>query len=291
MSNKFVLGTANFGTSYGVSRGDIVMQENEIKNVIRVAEKNGSFQFDTAPAYGNAEISLGKYLKNPSAASVFTKISGEELNSVSQIMDSARRSLERTKVSKFSGIYLHNENIFDLVGHKEIRKGVKELLDSGVTEKVGISVYSLDTLLKAKEICPELNLFQIPENICDRRNYDSEKIEHLALNGNSIYIRSIFLQGLLLMETKDIPNRFDKVIPCIEKLIEYSKLLNISREVMCLSYALMIPWAEGIVIGVASISQLENLLNPTITLPVDFERHIPTVDVEILDPRNWPNLK
>jgi hypothetical protein len=267
------------------------MQENEIRNVIKAAEKVGSFQFDTAPAYGNAEVSLGKYLKNPSGASVFTKISGEELNSVSQMMDSARRSLERTRVSKFSGIYLHNEDIFDSVGLKEIRQGVKELLDSGITEKVGISVYSLDTLLKAKDICPELNLFQIPENICDRRTYNSEKIQHLSLNGNSIYIRSVFLQGLLLMEPKDIPNRFNKVIPCIEKLIEYSKSLNISREVVCLSYALMIPWAEGIVVGVASLSQLENLLNPTITLPNDFEGHIPTVDSEILDPRNWPNLK
>ena len=66
--------------------------------------------------------------------------------------------------------------------------------------------------------------------------------------------------------------------------------LEITREALCISYARMIPWASGIVVGVASLSHLQDLLKPTISLPEDFELHVPILDFEFLDPRGWPKL-
>jgi aryl-alcohol dehydrogenase-like predicted oxidoreductase len=291
MSGNFVLGTANFGTRYGISNGEIVLQENEIAKIVQLAENSGLFAFDTAPSYGNAESQLGLLLNTPKKASIFTKISSDNSNSVSEMILSATKSLERAKVSKFSGIYLHNERIFESNNVQVILAGVRELLDSGITERVGISVYSIDTLLKAKDICPELNLFQVPENICDRRLFNSDELKNLAQNGDSIFIRSIFLQGLLLMELDKVPKEFSGIISNIEILIRYAKELNVSREALCLSYARNISWATGIILGVASLSHLESSLKPAVSLPEDFEIHIPSIDSEFLDPRNWPKFK
>jgi aryl-alcohol dehydrogenase-like predicted oxidoreductase len=291
MSSNFVLGTANFGAKYGISNGNLVLQEHEIDKIVALAENSGLFQFDTAPAYGNAESQLGLSLKHPETANIFTKISGEDSKSVTKMLDSAKRSLERTRVSKFSGIYLHDESIFETANPNEIIVGIRELLDSGITERVGISVYSMEAVVKAKDICSELNLFQVPENICDRRLCNSQVMKDIAQAGDSIYVRSIFLQGLLLMEPNQIPKEFSKIVPAIEKLTYYANFLNVSKKALCLSYARNILWADGIVIGVASFSQIEELLEPAVTLPEDFESHIPSFDLDFLDPRNWPKLK
>jgi aryl-alcohol dehydrogenase-like predicted oxidoreductase len=290
MSSNLVLGTANFGAKYGISNGELFLQEDEINKIVGLAEISGLFQFDTAPAYGNAESQLGISLKHPETARVFTKISGEDSKSAARMLESAKKSLERTKVSKFSGIYLHDEGILELANPREIIVGIRELLDSGITERVGISVYSKEALLRAKEIYPELNLFQVPENICDRRIQYSKILKDLANADNSIYVRSIFLQGLLLMEPMAVPKEFSKVIPTLEKLIAFSRRHETSREALCLSYALTISWAKGIVVGVASLLQLEKLLEPAFSLPEDFESHIPTIDLDFLDPRYWSKL-
>jgi aryl-alcohol dehydrogenase-like predicted oxidoreductase len=290
MRSNFVLGTANFGTKYGISNGGSSLHGDDVKKIVGFAEKSGLFQFDTAPSYGNAENLLGLSLKHPRSAGIFTKISSGDSGSVSKMLQSVRRSLVRTGASKFSGIYLHDESVLETTNPKEVILGIKELLDSGLTERVGISVYSEDALIKAKNICPELNLFQVPENICDRRLYNSEIMKKLALSGDLIYVRSIFLQGLLLMKPKNIPKEFFKILANVEKLIEFAKLYNISREALCLSYARKIPWATGLIIGVASVSQLEKLLEPETALPQDFELHIPSIEEEFLDPRNWPRI-
>ena len=92
------------------------------------------------------------------------------------------------------------------------------------------------------------------------------------------------------MEPLNLPKEFLQAIPTLEKLIEFSHLHNTSREALCLSYAQSISWAKGIVVGVASITQLKKLLEPRVTLPKDFDIEIPALDVEFLDPRGWPKL-
>jgi aryl-alcohol dehydrogenase-like predicted oxidoreductase len=291
MNVDLVLGTANFGVRYGISNGNQLLQEEEIAEIVHSAENSGIIQFDTAPAYGNAETHLGRTLLNPKNARVFTKIDAQNAASVSKVMESANRSLLRTKVEKFAGIYLHDESVLFSSKSKKVVSAIRELLNSGITERVGISVYSIENAFRAKDICPELNLFQVGENICDRRLYHSEDMNNFAQEGNNVYIRSIFLQGILLMEPKDVPKEFHGIIPNLKSLIDYAEYLNTSREALCLAYVRQISWAAGIVAGVASLSQLDKLLEPGADLPSDFENHVMPLELEFLDPRTWHGLK
>jgi aryl-alcohol dehydrogenase-like predicted oxidoreductase len=291
MNVDLVLGTANFGVRYGISNGNQLLQEEEIAEIVHLAENSGLIQFDTAPAYGNAEAHLGIALLNPKNARVFTKIDAQSAVSVSKVMESANRSLLRTKVEKFAGIYLHDESVLFSSKSKKVVSAIRELLNSGITERVGISVYSIENAFRAKDICPELNLFQVAENICDRRLYHSEEMNNFSQEGNDVYIRSIFLQGLLLMELRNVPKEFHGIIPSLKSLIDYAKSLNTSREALCLAYVRQISWAAGIVVGVASLSQLDKLLEPETDLPSDFEKYVVPLELEFLDPRTWHELK
>ena len=49
-SNKIILGTANFGKSYGLFKNKV--DRNKIRNILNFAKKNGIKYLDTAKEYG-----------------------------------------------------------------------------------------------------------------------------------------------------------------------------------------------------------------------------------------------
>ena len=58
MIKKFILGTANFGSDYGIINKSYKPLLAE--KILSIAFKNGIFNLDTAPDYKNSEIILGK---------------------------------------------------------------------------------------------------------------------------------------------------------------------------------------------------------------------------------------
>ena len=50
----------------------------------------------------------------------------------------------------------------------------------------------------------------LPFNIFDQRPIDTKILKTLTNLNIDIYARSVFLQGLLLMNYKSIPNKFNK---------------------------------------------------------------------------------
>ena len=60
MKNKLVIGTANFGQRYGISKKKTKLSFNNIKKILNYANKHGVKNLDTATTYGNTEKILGK---------------------------------------------------------------------------------------------------------------------------------------------------------------------------------------------------------------------------------------
>ena len=63
---------------------------------------------------------------------------------------------------------------------------------------------SLESILDLYDI----DLVQLPLNILDRRLIDSDILARLKNRGVEIHVRSVFLQGLLLMPKNQIPDKF-----------------------------------------------------------------------------------
>jgi aryl-alcohol dehydrogenase-like predicted oxidoreductase len=284
---KIVLGTANFGNSYGVANKGKVFSQKDAIALVNWAQANGINHFDTALAYQKSETILSNALDYEQSPTIDSKLEEISCGSSKSIVESVRESRNKLGISHFSTIYLHNEKILQSSLGSEIAIGLREILDLGLAKQIGVSVYSQSDLLACKKVLPELSVFQVPENICDRRLLLSTVIRDLATAGNSFIVRSIFLQGLLLMDPLDIPSEFDKAKNSIRALIEFANKNSLTVIELCTAYAHSISWASGIVVGVSSKEQLMEIKKADAIPPLGWQNAVPTIPTEILDPRNW----
>ena len=284
---KFILGTATFGTSYGVANKGIKLKKEEIGKIVAIAQSLGVDEFDTAPNYAGAETQLGEFLDQRSQPKVSSKISKENSSSAKLMLASVRETLFRTRVGKLENLYLHDPDALSRKEASETIAGLKEIIELGLANRVGVSVYSLHALLRAKETFSGLTVFQVPENICDRRLLKSSELSDLLSQGDRLIIRSIFLQGLLVMSPEEVSLKFKGAKGSVSQLSALANSCGVLPLDLCLAYVRSIPWASGIIIGAANASQLRQTIDSKVELPTDWETLIDTLPEEILDPRKW----
>lgn len=284
---KLILGTATFGTGYGVANKGLKLENSEVSEIVVTAQSFGISEFDTAPNYSGAESQLGEFLDQRSQPKVSSKISMEDSSSVRLMLASVKETLLRTKSNKLDNLYLHDPDALSGNKASETIAGLKEIIALGLANRVGVSVYSLHALLSAKQLFPELTVFQVPENICDRRLLHSSELADLQKQGNLLIVRSIFLQGLLLMSPEEVSSKFKGAKGAVSQLNTFANSYGLLPLDLCLAYGRSIPWASGIIIGAASASQLRQTIESIVELPTNWESEIKTLPTEVLDPRQW----
>ena len=106
--------------------------------------------------------------------------------------------------------------------------------------------------------------------------------------GLEIHARSVFLQGLLLMEPSMIPKRLSKVKDhqiCVQNLVqsEGRSMLDVA-----ISYVESLEEIDSVVYGVTALSELKKILEvERLDVPRDITRQAELKNTEILDPRKW----
>ena len=284
--SKFILGTANFNGDYGIAQKKN-LELAQIEEILSFAQINNLNHFDTANSYGDAQKILGSLLDYSNPVQIDSKIGNQECGTVESILESVQKSLAELKINKLSTLYLHDAN--SLLGNNKssTKNGIRKILDMGLADHIGVSVYTLNDLLECKKELPDLSRFQVPENICDRRLSHSEEMLELSRDNNEINVRSIFLQGLLLMPKEAIPKSLSESSKSINDLDLYSKKESVNRIDLCIAYAKSISWASKIVVGVESITQLKAILDSNYKLSSEWERNVSRVSEAIADPRKW----
>lgn len=282
-----ILGTANFGNTYGVANNGVPTLPVAVKELVAWAQSNGVNNFDTATTYGDAETLLGNSLDLTLSPSIDTKLDSKTCSSREQVVKSVIEALKRLRVKQLGTVYLHNDELLHSSYQSEVSNGLKDVLDLGLARKIGVSVYSGSVINSCKRIFPELQVFQVPENICDRRLYYSNELLDLAEAGNTFIVRSVFLQGLLLMNPESIPAKLNLAKNSINDLNRFSSDRSISVLDLCLAYIASIKWSDHYIVGATSIDQLKAITEASSSLPEGFESFIQTLPNEIVDPRKW----
>jgi len=285
--SKFILGTATFGTGYGIANKDIRIKNDLVHKMITFAQNIGIKEFDTAPAYGEAENLLGTFLNPKIEFRISSKISVADSETTESVLNSVKRTLLRTKCSKLANLYLHDPEVLFNSNSREIISGLRELLQSDLVDRIGISAYSLESILRSKELLPELSVFQLPENICDQRLLNSTELMDLAGEGNIFNVRSLFLQGLLLMKPKEIPSKISKSQAIVHDLKTFAQEHDLSVLDLCISYGQQIPWASGLIIGAVNPDQLKQIIESKAELPTLWRDSLRVLPDDIVDPRYW----
>ena len=286
MSN-LILGTASFLNGYGVSNRFKVKTNLEIETMIRGAQELGVTRFDTAPTYGDAEEFLGRFLDKSVDLEVSTKLGAGDTESENRVRESVRNSLSKLQLDVIEILYLHDESILLQENGEQVFSILQEILNEGLIKRIGVSIYTYEKLAANYGSFPELSAYQVPENICDRRLLKQGLIRDIALQNRSVTIRSVFLQGLLLMESHEIPDYLVECKPSIESLKQLAELSGVSELDLCLSYVKNIDWCSGILVGVDNLAQLQRIVNSDSVLPENWEEFIPPVREDLADPRNW----
>ncbi len=209
MINKFTksisIGTAQFGSAYGIANRVGEVSEDQIAEILAEAKLNGIKKLDTAPSYGNAEFKLGKYgVKDFEITTKVSKIPPEVDDIRGHIISEFYGSITRLRVNCIDTVLFHNEK--DLKGHRGYLayQALHELQLQGLIKKIGVSTYFSDDL-EATLSEYKFQTVQVPYSIVDRRLEFFHS--RLSFQGLDIQARSIFLQGLLLLQVDEAIKR------------------------------------------------------------------------------------
>jgi len=148
--------------------------------------------------------------------------------------DALDRSVKRLGVPMLSGIMLHREELFSL-WDKGLAKVLQAFVTSGRVKRVGVSVYSPDKAIEALNT-DGIDMVQLPTNILDRRFENAGVFRLAEKKKKQIYIRSVFLQGLLLMDPEEIPAKMAFAVPVLEKFKTLSHDLGLTRQEVALGF-------------------------------------------------------
>lgn len=286
--NKLALGTVQFGLDYGVANISGKINTSEAKNILEFAKKSKIDLIDTAIDYGDSEKVIGKSsIYNFKIVTKLPPFPKHLSNIESWVEKNVQSSLKRLGVKFLYGLLFHRSK--DLKGDqgKKLFNALRRIKCRGLIKKIGISIYDpkeLDELMKLTK----LDIIQAPLNLIDRRLETSGWLSKLHKSGVEIHTRSTFLQGLLLMPRKKIPNKFDKWNLIWDRW--HSELSNskLDAQEACLSYPLSLSEINNVIVGVDNINQLKKLVGITNskTLKKDWSFMI-SEDRMLIDPTNW----
>ena len=207
---QLILGTAQFGYRYGISNQNQKISLSETRSVLNCGIKNKINFLDTAISYGRSEEILGKIgVGEYKIISKLPKIPSNISDVSLWVINQTQSSIKRLNVKSLYGILLHHPS--DLVGQhsSHLIKALDTLKSIGLVNKIGISIYDPKELDRYFSLL-NIDIVQAPLNIIDRRLILSGWLSKLHNNKVEIHIRSIFLQGLLLMQRNNIPSKFKK---------------------------------------------------------------------------------
>ena len=130
-------------------------------------------------------------------------------------------------------------------------------------------------------------IFQFPENIADRRKQNSEKLRELAYLGVTFQVKSIFLQGLLVKNTMNLPTELQEVELIQSEIESLATRHGLDSSDLCLHYAKSLDWASQLVLGFDSHEQFRKNLSCIERTGPKISFDIPQASDFLIDPRNW----
>jgi hypothetical protein len=278
ISNKLVLGTAQLGMPYGISNNiNKKVNIQEQNKIFNLCNKFGINEIDTAQSYNfdiNALPKNNKWLVN-------TKIEISKFSNKQQLI-SYIKSFKKSNIT-LNCLYIHDEeNLFTERGIF-ILKILLKLKKSHFFNKLGVSIYNFSNIgpiIKNFEI----DVIQVPFNILDRRIKKYVKI--LKKNNIDIHVRSIFLQGLLLMKPSYIPSDLSEVKIYIQKIIKHTSRYNTDLINYFLNFVCKHNYIKKIIFGVHSSDHLKKIIKYKKISKIRFQT-FSVLEKKIISPNLW----
>ncbi len=296
-AGRLSLGTAQLGMAYGVANRGKAPTEVHAASVLGAAVELGIDCLDTAPAYGAAEQRIGAFLRDHDLRdeiAICTKLTS--LRDVPtervarEVEHGLTNSLRHLGAECIDGFLVHDAA--DLARHGDVLvAALVEQQDRGRVLDIGVSVYSPEEL-DVLEQFPQLGVVQHPFNLLDRRLLVDDWPERLARRGVKLQLRSVLLQGLLMLAPDALPAGLDAAGPVLGKLHALAAELGATPLDLAVAFAVGLE-PDRVIVAADSAAQLETLVAAAerpapAHLRERLDAALGTVPIEIIDPRRWP---
>lgn len=288
--SKLSLGTVQFGLDYGISNKDGQPSQDDVNEIIKYVDENGINCYDTAQVYGNSEIVLGTSLLDIEKKLVISKLKSKVFRE--DIFENIYCSLENLNIKSLFALLLHDSDILYSWTDEDTVK-VDKLIDSNKIKYFGVSIYtSEDFELAVKN--DKINFIQIPFNLFDQRAYKLKWFEKAKKYNKLIFIRSVFLQGLLLMNKNEIPSNLESAKIYIDIIESYANDLNMTKNELALSFVDTIASDSLILFGCDNIDQAKENINNYNSLKtldksviINLVKDLSNIEESIYNPGKW----
>jgi aryl-alcohol dehydrogenase-like predicted oxidoreductase len=283
--NRIVLGGAQLGLPYGILNGGETLSREAVARILDTAVSHGIDSIDTAIAYGQSETVIGETAQNRfKIISKLPPIPSDMANVSQWVRTQIDASLSRLNCSSLEALLLHHPQ--DLIGPhgSELYAAVNSLLSEKIIERFGVSIYApneLDGIIGKFNI----DVVQAPLNVFDRRIIGVT--DQLSALNIEVHVRSVFLQGVLIANPKDRPQRFQPWSEHFARFDEWVHSTGMSAMACCLGFALQQPGVTKLVIGTTSKESLTEIMTSIPNIHLEVPADLQSSSEQLIDPRVW----
>ena len=287
MIPRIALGTVQFGQAYGIANAAGQVDKTQVEAMLAFARTAGIHTLDTAAMYGTAEQRLGRF--GVADFEVITKVPALPDDATEPgrwIREQVEASMKRLRLDRLYGLLLHSADDLNGPYADEVAKELLELRRRGRVGKIGVSIYSpvqLEAVLE--RLLPDL--VQAPLNVFDDRLRRSGWLERLVARGTEVHVRSIFLQGLLLMPPEKVPPYFGMWRGRLAAWHAWVAAQGLEPTEACLRHVLAIKGISRIIVGCDSLEQLRGIVECSAGRPLPAPPDLASDDEGLVNPAMW----
>ena len=265
--NKLGLGTVQWGLPYGLANQHGTTTPETVTALLNDARQHGIEVLDTASLYGKSEAVLGT--NSLEGFKVVTKTPRFTTPHISDIEAkhlgaTFQQSLDLLKCKKTYALLIHHADNLLVPGGDKLLPAMRQLKETGLVEKIGVSVYdSAQVNAVLKKFTPDL--IQLPFSVMDQRMLASSHLELLKNKGVEIHVRSVFLQGLLLMPLDNIPAFFEPVRSLLTRWHAAAQEQGLTVNQAALSFVKNSPYVDTVLVGLDNLAQFRSCIDDFVT--------------------------
>lgn len=290
--SRLGLGTVQFGLDYGISNSTGQVAAGDVETIVTDAATAGICVLDTAAAYGESESVLGASRAAGFGFRIITKTRPQRgnrvgVNELEDVRLGFENSLKQLGVESVGGLLVHDARDLLVPGGEGLYDQLCEWRQSGKVEKIGVSIYDraeAESLFERYDF----DLIQLPLNLFDQRLLQDGTISALNRQDVEIHVRSVFLQGVLLMAEGSLPPSFKGLDEHHRQYWHALRAAGIPPLAAALGFVNALPEVDVLLVGVNSRQHLaECLAAYDEQVQLENASAYAVSDNFLIDPRLW----
>lgn len=288
---KLILGAAQFSGNYGFDKAKNVFSKIEIKKIFLLMKINGINFLDTSLEYNNVNKKIRSYKSKKLKLITKIKFKNNDLINKNEeqiknlISNRLLLSKKKINIKYFHTLLIHNFEMLELNNQIRLFNVLKNLKKNKELSKIGFSIYDFEKLKQTlKQFKPDI--IQCPYNIFDRRLDDINLKKIIKNKKISIHVRSIFLQGLLLLSPSELPKKFLKWKYKFKEWHNWTRKKNINKIDAIFSFLKNNKEINKIIFGVQNSKQFKEILGLKVK-KIKIPRRLESRDKNLINPYLW----